>query len=322
MAVELKALEDNGTWSIVPLPLNCHVVGCKWIYKVKVNATGEVERYKARDLEEEVYMELPQGYSVQGEYQTSSKLLGFTQSTSDYSLFTMKANNGNFVAILVYVDDILIGSTSAQAASNVKGFLSSQFKLKDLGKVKFFLGLEIAQSPEGISICQRKYTLDFLEEHGLLGTKLVSTPIDYNHKLCKTKGEQKLHDATKYRQLVQKLLYLTFTRLDISYAVQVLSQFMDKPSSEHFMVVYRVMKYLKRAPSQGILMKSKSDMRISAYSDSDWARCPDSRKSITGFGIFIGDSLMSWKSNKQTVVARKSAKAEYRSMALTCCEII
>ncbi|XP_017972747.1 PREDICTED: uncharacterized mitochondrial protein AtMg00810-like [Theobroma cacao] len=234
----------------------------------------------------------------------------------------MKTNSGDFVAILVYADDILIGSNSAQIASNVKGFFSSQFKLKDLGKVKFFLGLEIAQSPEGISICQRKYILDLLEEHGLLGSKPVSTPIDYNYKLSKTKDGQELHDATKYKQLVGKLLYLTFTRPDISYAVQVLSQFMDKPSNEHFMAAYRVIRYLKRALSQGILMKSKSNMKISAYSDSDWAGCPDLRKSITGFSLFIGDSLVSWKSNKQTVVARSSVEAEYRSMASTCCEII
>ncbi|EOY13312.1 Cysteine-rich RLK (RECEPTOR-like protein kinase) 8, putative [Theobroma cacao] len=222
-------------------------------------------------------MELPQGYFVQGEYQT------IWIHTVDIRLFIIyhEDKQWGFVAILVYVDDILIGSTSAQVAFNVKGFLSSQFKLKDLGKVKFFLGLEIARSPEGISICQRKYILDLLEEHGLLGTKPVSTPIDYNHKLSKTKDGQKLHDATKYRQLVGKLLYLTFTRPDISYAVQVLSQFMDKPSGEHFMAAYRVMKYLKRAPGQGILMKSKSNLKVSTYSDSDWAGCPDSRKFLT-----------------------------------------
>ncbi|EOY00276.1 Cysteine-rich RLK (RECEPTOR-like protein kinase) 8, putative [Theobroma cacao] len=371
MIAELKALEDNGTWSIVPLPSNCHAVGCKWVYKVKLHANGSIERYKARlvakgynqvegfdyqetfspiakqttvkvffaltaaynwhlshhdvnnafldgDLAEEVYMEIPQGYSIKGEYPNSSSKMvcrlhkslyglkqasrqwnakltasivkyGFKQSTSDYSLFTMRTINGDFVALLVHVDDIFIASNSTQTEFDVKNFLSSQFKLKDLGKVKYFLGLEVARSPEGISICQRKYTLDLLEEYGLLGPKPVSTPIDYNHRLSKVSEGNELVDATSYRQLVGKLL---------------------------------VLKYLKKAPGQGILMKSKNNLKISGYSNSDWAGCLDTRKSITGYCIFIGDSLVSWKSKKQSVVARSSAEAEYRAMATTCCEII
>ncbi|WRX29369.1 Reverse transcriptase [Theobroma cacao] len=199
------------------------------------------------ELTEEVYMELPQGYTIKREYPTSSRLVcklhkslyglkqasrawnsklttsvlkyGFKQSNSDYSLFTMKTHSGDFIALLVYVDDILIASSSIQAENDVKGYLSSEFKLKDLGKVKYFLGLEIARSPEGISICQRKYALYLLEEHGLLGTKPASTPIDYNHKLVKSSDEDKLIDATSYRQLIGKLLYLTFSRPDITYAV-------------------------------------------------------------------------------------------------------
>ncbi|EOY01844.1 Cysteine-rich RLK (RECEPTOR-like protein kinase) 8, putative [Theobroma cacao] len=301
MTVELKSLEDNGTWSIVPLPPNCHVVGCKWVYKVKLNANGNVERSKARlvakgynqikgfdyqdtfnlvarqttvrvffalavvhnwhlsqldvnnaflngELAEDVYMELPQGYVINGECPSHSRLVcklhkslyglkqvsrvwnsklttslqkfGFKQSNSDYSLFTMKTYNGDFIALLVYVDDILIASNSVQVKSDVKEFLKLEFKLKELGKVKYFLGLEIARSPEDISICQRKYALDLLEEQGLLGAKLVSTPIDSNHKLAKSNDEDKLTDATSYRQLVGKLLYLTFSRPDIAYAVQ------------------------------------------------------------------------------------------------------
>lgn len=131
----------------------------------------------------------------------------------------MKTCRRDFIALLVYVNDILIASNSVKAESDVKEFLRSEFKLKDLGKVKYFLGLEIARSPEGISICQRKYALDLLEEQGLLEAKPVSTPIDYNHKLAKSKDEDKLTDPTSYRQLVGKLLYLTFSRPDITYAM-------------------------------------------------------------------------------------------------------
>ncbi|XP_017978303.1 PREDICTED: uncharacterized mitochondrial protein AtMg00810-like [Theobroma cacao] len=403
MSAELKALQDSETWSIVPRPLNSHVIGCKWVYKVKLNADGQIERYKARlvakgynqiagfdyketfspvskqttvrvffaitaafnwhltqldvnnaflngDLKEEVYMDIPPGYEIQGEYPENVKLVcklhkslyglkqasrewnakiksfiiqyGFIQSNADHSLFTMKTNNGEFIALLLYVDDIVVGSSSKQAADDVKLFLSSHFKLKDLGTVKYFLGLEIARSPEGISISQRKYTLDLLEEHGLLGAKPVSTPIDYNQKLVKAQDEEKLINSTNYRQLVGKLLYLTFSRLDIAYAVQVLSQFMDKPSLEHMNVAHRVLKYLKGSLGQGILMKSESNLMIVGYCDSDWAGCPNSRKSVTGYNMFIGNSLVTWKSKKQSVVSRSSAEAEYRAMASTSCEII
>lgn len=141
-------------------------------------------------------------------------------------------------------------------------------------------------------------------------------------KLAKASKEDELVDSFKYRQLVGKLLYLTFTRPDISYAVQTLSQFMDKPGRKHYMAASKVLKYLKAAPGQGILMKAESDLKISAYCDNDWAGCLDTRKFITGYCVFIGNSLVSWKCKKQQVVARSSTEAEYRSMATTCCEII
>ncbi|XP_017979725.1 PREDICTED: uncharacterized mitochondrial protein AtMg00810-like [Theobroma cacao] len=295
-------------------------------------------------------MELLEGYSIKGEHSDDSRLVcklhkslyglkqasrqwnakltasilqyGFKQSMSDYSLFTMSTTGGEFVALLIYVDDILIASNSAQAATAVKSHIDSQFKLKDLGTVKYFLGLEVARSPQGISICQRKYILDLLEEYGLLGAKPSSTPIDYNVKLRKVSKEEEVTDPTKYRQLVGKLLYLTFTRPDICYVVQNLAQFMDKPTVEHHMAAQRVLKYLKGAPGQGILMKRDSNLKISAYCDSDWTGCPDTRKSVTGYCVFIGESLVAWKSKKQQIVARSSTEAEYRSMAATCCEVI
>ncbi|XP_017985214.1 PREDICTED: uncharacterized mitochondrial protein AtMg00810 [Theobroma cacao] len=177
-------------------------------------------------------------------------------------------------------------TSSPQLANNVKEYLSSHFKLKDLGEVEHFLGLEVARSVKGFSICQRKYVLDMLDEHGFLGAKPVSTPIDYNHKLEKATDEEQLNNVPVYHQLIGKLLYLTFTRPKISYAIQTLSQFMDKPGHIHLMATYRVL------------------------------------KSITGFCVFIGESLVSWKSKKQSVVAKSFAEAEYHSMAAACCEVM
>ncbi|XP_017976405.1 PREDICTED: uncharacterized mitochondrial protein AtMg00810 [Theobroma cacao] len=201
----------------------------------------------------------------------------------------MVTANKEFIALLVYVDNIVIASNTTQAVDRVKKYLSSQFKLRDLGAVKYFLGLEITRSSKGILICQRKYTLDLLEKYGMLGTKPVTTLIDYSHKLSKYSDSKEIVDLTGYRQLVGKLLYLTFTRLDISYAAQVLSQFMEKPKHDHLSTTYRVLKYLKAASGQGILMKSDSKLVVSTYSNSGWVGCIDIRRPVTGYCVFVGD---------------------------------
>ncbi|XP_050212336.1 uncharacterized mitochondrial protein AtMg00810-like [Mercurialis annua] len=244
---------------------------------------------------------------------------GFNQSKSDYSLFT-KSDSQGFIALLLYVDDIIIANSSSLAIASLKSFLESQFKLKDLGSLKYFIGLEIARSKQGISLCQCKYILELLEEYGLTAVKPVSIQIKVNHKLIHH-SENLLENPTSYRQLVGKLLYLTLTRPDITYAVHVLTQFMDKPAEIHFRAALRVLKYLKGSPGQGLLFYSTSTLHLSAYCDSDWAGCLETRRSLTGYCIFLGTSLISWKSKKQQVVSRSSTGAEYRSMATTAAEV-
>ncbi|XP_042939361.1 uncharacterized mitochondrial protein AtMg00810-like [Carya illinoinensis] len=234
---------------------------------------------------------------------TSSLIsMGFHQSKSDYSLFTRNDKSG-FVALLVYVDDIMLGSSNLAIIDSIKNHLHTQFKIRDLGTLKYFLGLEIARSSAGIHICQRKYTLEILEDAGLLGSKPINTPIEQNHKLSHSSMDY-LSDVTSYRRLIGRLIYLSITRPDITYAVNVLSQFMDTPTQEHLHTAHRVLRYLKGSIGQGIFYSSKSDTHLKAYSDSDWAACPETRRSVTGFCVFLGDSLISWKSKKQPTVSR------------------
>jgi hypothetical protein len=298
------------------------------------------------DLHEEVYMALPPGYAgSKGEFsgqvcrlnkslyglkqasrQWYSKLsqallyYGFEQSKSDHSLFIYKSNS-IFLALLVYVDDIILASDNMNEIARLKSFLNEQFKIKDLGELKYFLGIEVARSKRGISLSQRKYALEILEEAGYLGCKPVDFPMETNLRLQSTE-EDLLADPTSYRRLIGKLLYLTTTRPDISYSVGKLSQFMDKPAKVHMDAAYRVLRYIKHSPGQGLFFPVDSELHIKGFCDSDWGGCKDTRKSITGYCMFLDQSLISWKSKKQSTVSRSSAEAEYRALASTTCEVM
>jgi hypothetical protein len=163
--------------------------------------------------------------------------------------------------------------------------------------------------------------MDVLEDTGMLASKPVQFPMEPNVKFSKDSG-QILDDPTAYRRLVGCLLYLTISRLDISFAMQVLSQFMDKPRVPHLTAATRVLRYIKASPAQGLFFPVISSLQMKAFCDSDWARCVDSRRSVTGYYIFLDNSLISWKSKKQTTVSRSSVEAEYRAMTSTCCEIV
>ncbi|GAA0170288.1 transmembrane signal receptor [Lithospermum erythrorhizon] len=142
---------------------------------------------------------------------------------------------------------------------------------------------------------------------GLLATKPVETPLPQNHRLGDATGPL-FSDPACYRRLIGRLLYLTLTRPDITYPIHVLSQFMLAPCQAHYEVAIRVLRYLKSHPGQGILLRADCDLQLYAYCDSDWASYPMSRRSVSGYFVFLGSSPVSWKSKKETIVARSSAE--------------
>ncbi|XP_019177874.1 PREDICTED: uncharacterized protein LOC109173072 [Ipomoea nil] len=224
-------------------------------------------------------------------------------------------------------NDKLTGALLSNVAGNnpvqinqLKQFLDRSFKIKDLGQLNFFLGIKAFRNSKGLNICQRKYTLEILEENGFLESKPANTPFTTGLRLTNLEGDL-LDNPGIYRRLVGKLLYLTNTRPDISYAVQQLSQFVDKPRHTHLTAAHRVLRYLKGSPGNGLFYSSNSDIKVQGFSDSDWATCAESRKSITGYCIYIGKYLVSWRTKKQATISRSSSEAEYRALASTVCEI-
>ena len=195
-----------------------------------------------------------------------------------------------------------LASNDVDAVNAFKHFLDKKFKLKDLGTLKYFLGFEVARTTKGLSLCQRKYTLELLSDTGLLASKPANIPMEQFAKFSNFVGEDAPNLAL-YRRLIGKLLYLTLTRLDIYYAIHRLSQFIVAPKAPHLQAAYRILKYLKRNPGQGLFLSADSELKLKAYCDADWAACPVTRRSIFGFCIFLGDSLISWKCKKQQVVS-------------------
>ena len=145
------------------------------------------------------------------------------------------------------------------------------------------------------------------------GCRPISTPIDLNHKLCAESGN--LVNKKIYQRLVGRLIYLCHTRPDISYVVSVVSRYMHDPRSGHLDVVYRILRYLKNSPGTRLLFKSHGHLDVESYCDVDWASCLDDRRSTSGYCIFVGANLVSWRSKKQSVVSRSATKAEYRAMS-------
>ncbi|XP_019094525.1 PREDICTED: uncharacterized protein LOC109129933 [Camelina sativa] len=191
--------------------------------------------------------------------------------------------------------------------------------MKDLGKLKYFLGIEVARSEAGFFLSQGKYALDIIAETGLLGCKPAPTPVEQNHGLAVATGPSA--DVPRYRRLVGPLIYLANTRPELGYIIQLLASFMHKPLQAHWEAALHVVRYLNGCPGQGILLSSSPNLRVSSFCDADHSGCPLTRRSLSAYIVFIGDSPIHWKTKKQKTISRSSADAEYRAMSDTLCEL-
>ncbi|KAL1216652.1 Retrovirus-related Pol polyprotein from transposon RE2 [Cardamine amara subsp. amara] len=314
MGSEVGAQEDNQTWTLEDLPPGKRAIGSMWVYKIKYNSDGTIERYKARlvalgnkqiegedygetfapvakmrtvhlflkvaaghdwpvyqmdvynvflhgDLQEEVYMKPPPGFYSKDETKvcrlrkaiyglkqaprcwfekltTALRKYGFQQSRADYSLFTFE-KGGIQINLLIYVDDMILTGNSVPALKIFKDYLATCFKMKDLGDLKYFLGIEVSRNKRGFYLSQRKYALDIVSETGLLGAKPAAFPLEQNHGLALSTSPLLVNPAV-YRRLVGRLIYLAATRPDLAFCVHVLAQFMQKPRADHWEAALRI----------------------------------------------------------------------------------
>ncbi|GJY90481.1 ribonuclease H-like domain-containing protein [Tanacetum coccineum] len=207
----------------------------------------------------------------------------FVQSKKDFSLF-IKNKNDLFIALLVYVDDIVVTGNDIKEIENVKEFLKSKYLIKDLGKLKYFLGSEVLETDTRLCLTQRKYCIELLTEFGMLGCKPCNTPIEVKEGILKKDGkiivDKPLSSISGHQKLVGKLIYPTHTRPYISYDVHVLSQYMHAPMKSHLKLAFRVLRYLKNTPGMGITFNKSDDLYLNVFVDSDWAKCKATRRAM------------------------------------------
>jgi hypothetical protein len=394
---EMKALADNQTWELVERPTDRKLVSCKWVFKVKHNADGSVERYKARlvargftqtegvdytetyapvvkmtsirvllsivaihdlelhqmdvktaflngVLEEDIYMQQPEGFIETGKeqlvcklkrtlyglkqsprvwYQTIDKFFaetGFKRVEGDYGLYVIWNEDVKCI-IALYVDDLLLACNSVLYMDKLKLALHNEYEMKDLGEAKFVLGIKIERDRPRrvIYLHQQQYIENVLERFNMNECKPVTTPMEVSVRLTKslapvTDKEKQEMSAVPYQSAVGSLMYaMTCTRPDIAFAVSTVSRFCSNYNTAHWTAVKRIMRYLKGTAHYRLQLGGGAAVLLSGYCDADWAGDLDERKSTTGYAFYIGVGLVSWNSKRQTTVALSTAEAEYMS---------
>ncbi|GJW32826.1 ribonuclease H-like domain-containing protein [Tanacetum coccineum] len=331
---EYNALVKNGTWILVPRPSDVNLVRSMWLFKHKFHADGTLSRYKARlvangsnqqhdvDFDETfspvvkpatirtvlsldvsrhfVYMHQPPGF-VDSRYPNHVCLLA-------------ESLKGSQVAyLLIYVDDIILTASSPVLLQQIVDSLHKEFDMTDLGALNYFLGISAVRHPTGLFLSQKKYARQLLERAHMVNCNPSRTPIDTDSKLGP--DGVPVQDPTLYRSLAGGLQYLTFTRPDLSYAVQQVCLYMHDLREPHFAALKRILRYVQGTLELGLQLYASATTSLVGYTDADWAGCPSTRRSTSGYCVFLGDNLLSWSAKRQHTISRSSAEVEYRGVA-------
>ncbi|GJV45067.1 retrovirus-related pol polyprotein from transposon TNT 1-94 [Tanacetum coccineum] len=245
---------------------------------------------------------------------------GFTKGTIDPTLFTIRYGD-DILLVQIYVNGILFGSTNPKFSKRFEKLMHNRFEMSLMGEMKFFLGLQIHQSPRGIFINQAKYALEILKKHGMEKGQSIGTPMATKPKLDADLSG-KLVDQTDYHSKIGSLMYLTSSRPDIVQAVCYCARYQARPTEKHLKEVKRIFRYLRGTINMGLWYPKDSGFELTAFSDADHAGCIDTRKSTSGGIQFLGDKLVSWMSKKQDCTAMSSAEAEYVALSASCAQVM
>ncbi|GJZ41018.1 putative ribonuclease H-like domain-containing protein [Tanacetum coccineum] len=258
-------------------------------------------------IEEEVYVCQPPGFEdpdfPDRVYKVEKALYGLVK--------------GDILLVQVYVDDIIFGFTKKSLCIEFEKMMHKKFQMSSIGERTFFLGLQVKQKEDGISISQDKYVTEILKKFGFTDVKTASTPMETQKPLLKDADGEDV-DEHLYRSMIGSLMYLTSSRPDIMFAVCACARFQVNPKVSHLHAVKRIFRYLKGQPKLGLWYPKDSPFDLVAYTDSDYAGASLDRKSTTGGCQFLGCRLISWQCKKQTVVANSTTEAEYIA-ASNCC---
>ena len=296
------------------------------------------------ELEEEVYMEQPDGFILGDDenkvcrlkkalyglkqaprawYSRLDKYLRrhqFKKGTVDSNLYIRKSDRGQLV-VIVYVDDIIFAGDHEDQCRKFSKLMQAEFEMSMIGELSYFLGLQVDQREEGIFLSQAKYIKDMLTKFGMTESKPVSTPMEVNCKISKDE-EGKSVDQKLYRSMIGSLLYLTATRPDIMQSVCLVARYQANPKESHMLAVKRILRYIRGTSDYGLWYSRNDGLELVAYSDADWAGCRDDRKSTSGGAFYLGNSCVSWFSKKQESVSLSTTEAEYIAAAAACTQVI
>ena len=313
---------------------------------MEIHQMDVVTAFLNGELDEDIYMDQPEGYTLKGKEHLVCKLrkslyglkqsprcwnatfsehmhkAGFNQSPADPCVFIRHTCKLEAI-VAVYVDDLIVITKSIEDMNSLKVCLADRFKMKDMGELHYCLGISIERDEEKKSLYmhQKQYITNTIEKFGLSNCKVVSTPADINVKLTKDEEGGTPVDPVMYQSIVGSLLYVAIaTRPDIAQAVGVVSKFNSKPSQTHLSAAKRILRYL-RGTSDLVLkfQQSEKGCCLVGYSDADWAGDHDDRHSTTGNLFQLAGGPISWLSKKQSVVALSTSEAEYVSLS-TCAQ--
>ncbi|CAA7042627.1 unnamed protein product [Microthlaspi erraticum] len=242
---------------------------------------------------------------------------GFQCSKSDPSLFTYW-KNGKSLVFLLYVDDMMVTGSDDNLVQDLLKALNRRFFMKDLGHPKYFLGIEIQAYEGGMFLHQSSYARDILHAASMTDCNPMPTPLPQN---IENLNSELFPEPTYFRSLAGTLQYLTITRPDIQFAVNFVYQRMHQPTIADFSLLKRILRYIKGTINMGLHIHKHNDMTLTAYCDSDYGGCKETRRSTTGFCTMMGPNLLSWSAKRQQTVSKSSTESEYRALTATAQEL-